>query len=59
MVMMWLMNISISNFSELLKNKEDLSKEELLEVADIYARMGKEERMKMFRTFANKKKPSP
>ena len=44
-----------TRLSELLKNKETLSKEQLLEVADIYSRMGKEERMKMYQTFASKK----
>ena len=45
-----------ARLSELLSNKESLTKEELLEVADIYFRMGNEERMKMYQTFARKKK---
>jgi len=44
-----------TRLSDLLKNKQDLTKDELLEVADIYARMGKEERKKMYQTFARKK----
>ena len=44
-----------TRLSDLLKNKENLSKDELNEVSQIYFRMGKEERMKMYRTLADKK----